>query len=713
LLVIDDSAVNRKILDKMLSGTYGIIEAANGKEALEKLGEHSGSIAGMILDLVMPVMDGFEFMREISGEEKYSNIPILVATSDKEQGSEQICLELGAWDFVQKPYDAAILKLRLKNIISRSRINVLEEIKRASEHDALTGLYNRKKFYEATRAALDENAGAKFVLVRFDIDHFRLFNSFFGEQAGDDLLKFIAASLERDAGSLGIRTYGRIESDVFGLCMPCDSALMDRLISGINRLFAEYIPSYYIEPSFGVYVIDDPGLPVETMYARATMAAEKCKGKYMLHVAYYDQGMTDMYYKAQKIMNEAQSALDGEQFVVYFQPKYNISTEMPYGAEALARWKHPERGMISPAEFIPVFERNGFIGKLDYYMWEHVCMLLRKWIDEGLSPAPVSVNVSRANMYNPQLIDMLTEIVEKYSIPPRMLNLELTESAYMDNPDLMRKTVAELQSRGFVIMMDDFGSGYSSLNTLKDIMVDVLKVDMKFLPTGQHNARSERILASVIRMAGWLNLPVIVEGVETKEQKNFLESIGCGYIQGFYFARPMPAESYEALLRDPKIIQTPVAEVENDGVVDIIWSASPQVDKLFQSIAQPVGVYEFVRGELSPIRVNQAFIDMFGRDAGGNEFSRAYRKYISAEDLARIYAVAGTACEERRVAECDYTRFAEGGGSMYIHMKASYVQPIKDGGVLFVALTDISERIELEREINKYRLLLEAHDRQA
>lgn len=297
LLVIEDNALNRKTLSNLLSDLYNIIEAANGEEALKQLHESSGSIACMILGIVMPVMDGFEFMREVSKTEEYRNIPILVAASDKEQESEKECLELGALDFVRKPYDGAILKLRLNNIISRSRINVLEEIKRASGHDAMTGLYSRKKFYDVTRTMLSEHRDEKFMFVRFDIDHFRLFNSFFGEQAGDDLLKFLAQSFVKCSEELDILTYGRIESDVFGMCMPCDKVRMDRLVYTVNRILAYYISSYYIEPSFGVYVIDDPMIPVETMYARATMAAEKCKGKYMSHIAYYDQSMTDMYYK--------------------------------------------------------------------------------------------------------------------------------------------------------------------------------------------------------------------------------------------------------------------------------------------------------------------------------------------------------------------------------------------------------------------------------
>ena len=260
----------------------------------------------------------------------------------------------------------------------------------------------------------------------------------------------------------------------------------------------KYNDTYYMEPSIGVYVIGDSQIPVEEMYDRASMAAESCKHKFMADVGYYDEHMTNKLRVEQELMNEAQKALDEEQFVVYLQPKTNLRTEKHYGAEALVRWKHPDKGMVSPGKFIPVFESNGFIGRLDFYMWEHTCRLLHKWIEEGLDPAPVSVNVSRANMYNPNLIENLKDLIQKYSLPSRLLQLELTESAFMDDPDMMITKVKELRESGFTVLMDDFGSGYSSLNTLKDIPVDILKVDMKFLGTGDKDGRSERILASVI-----------------------------------------------------------------------------------------------------------------------------------------------------------------------------------------------------------------------
>ena len=210
------------------------------------------------------------------------------------------------------------------------------------------------------------------------------------------------------------------------------------------------------------------------------------------------------------------------------------------------RWKHPKAGLIFPGKFIPVFERNGFISRLDYYVWEHVCRLMGKWYGDGISLSPMTVNISRGSLYNPGLADMFIGLTVKYGIPISLLNLEITESAYISEPKLMRTAVQRLRRAGFVTMMDDFGSGYSSLNMLKDIDVDALKLDMQFLANGSLTKKGEIILASVIQMADRLGMPVIAEGVETEEQKKILHRTGCKYVQGFYYEHPIPQQEYEA-----------------------------------------------------------------------------------------------------------------------------------------------------------------------
>ena len=216
----------------------------------------------------------------------------------------------------------------------------------------------------------------------------------------------------------------------------------------------------------------------------------------------------------------------------------------------LVRWIRPEEGMVPPSRFIPIFEKNGLIMKLDYYIWDKSCRLIRNWLDRGIDPFPISVNISRVSMYNPRIVEEIYDLTVKYNVPPRLFQLELTESAYTDNPETIKKAMHQLQEYGFTILMDDFGSGYSSLNVLKDIAVDVLKLDMKFM-TGAGSAnqkRSESIVANVIHLAKDLHLPVIAEGVEEIEQVEFLNSVGCEYGQGYYFAKPIPVEEYEKLV---------------------------------------------------------------------------------------------------------------------------------------------------------------------
>lgn len=534
VLIVEDQEINRLILQGILKKDYNVIEAENGKDAFEKLKQYD-EISAILMDIVMPVMDGYTFLKKLRKTE-FSSLPVIAVTGEKDESTEQKVLELGAWDFVPKPYQPKILLTRLKNVIVRSQYYLISEMNYAYEHDSLTGLDNRGKFFKETRTLLESNKDSVFALIRFDIDKFHLLNSFWGEEEGNRFLRFIADYMRRVSREIQPCTLGRINADVFCMCTPFDDAGITEYVDNACNVLEAYNKNYLIEPSFGVYVIRDRNIDIQTMYEYATLAAKECKGKYMATLYYYKPELSERAAAEQEIVNEMQKALEEGQFVPYYQPKFNLENEKPYGAEALIRWEHPVKGTISPGVFIPVFEKNGFIGKVDYYMWECVCKWLRKRIDEGHEVIPVSVNVSRVNMYNPNLVTMFVGLVKKYDIDPSLLNLEITESAYMDNPGIMEKTVIELQQEGFIILMDDFGSGYSSLNTLKNIPVDVLKIDINFLSSNGNQGRSECILASVIRMAGWLEIPVVMEGVETLQQVEFLKSIGCGYVQGFYYA---------------------------------------------------------------------------------------------------------------------------------------------------------------------------------
>jgi diguanylate cyclase (GGDEF)-like protein len=551
ILVVDDQKINRGILTQLLSSDYEVVCAENGQQALELLREKYASfLSAVILDLIMPVMDGYEFLAEKDRDEKLRNIPTIVTTSSDSAESEKKALCLGAWDFVVKPYDAAILKLRLQSVIARSQMTAFERIKYLAEYDTLTGIFNKGKFCTDTRRMLETHREQPFTLIQFDIDHFKMYNSFFGTERGDELLRFIADYLKRSFSRYPVCTYGRMDSDLFAVCLPVESrTAIEETAADLKRALQEYRSDFILVPSAGVYMISDRTLPIEGMLDRASIAAKSVKGRFSECCAFFEDTMQQRLEKEQQIINEMREALTAGQFKVYLQPQIDLQSGRPCGAEALVRWEHPRKGVVSPGLFISVFEHNGFIVNLDRYIWEEVCRGIRRWMDAGVEVPPISVNVSRIDLYNPRLPEDLKALVEKYNILPSCLNLEITESVFTENTEALNRMVCRFRDMGFLVLMDDFGSGYSSLNVLKDVDVDVLKIDMRFLSNTQNEQKSRTIISAVVQMAREIGISVVTEGVETQEQADFLRSIGCNFAQGYLFSEPVTLEQYELLLQ--------------------------------------------------------------------------------------------------------------------------------------------------------------------
>lgn len=639
ILLVDDEEVVKQRLKDVIEDDYEVLDASDGQEALEVLAANVDKVALIVLDLIMPVMDGFQFMEEFRKHQEYDNIPVIVATSNEDWHSEKKCLEAGVWDFVMKPYNPVLLQFRIKNAMDKSRMIM-------AERDAVTGLYTKFKFYRAVRSILSEETEETFAFVRFDIDRFKMINNFYGIKEGDKVLQSVAAELRKVSTAFDKFVYGRLENDVFAVCMPFREENIELLVNALQINLRKVNKDYNIKVSCGVYVINDTTLDVSEMYDRAFLAAKSCKGKFVQSIAYYNESMIEDMRQEQFIINEVNRAIEEEQFEVYLQPKINLVTDRSYGAEALVRWKHPERGMISPGEFIPIYERNGIIGRLDYYMWRHVCILLRKWIDEGKNPNPISVNVSRVNIYNPQLVQIFKKLITEYQIPAELLNLELTESAFMEDQDLVMRTMSNLHQLGFKIMMDDFGSGYSSLNVLKDMEVDYLKVDMKFLQDEEFNGKGEKVLTSVIRMAKWLHLPSIVEGVETLEQVDFLKCIGCEYAQGFYYAKPMPIADYEAFIAREEAMGAKSSADENTVIVNELWNTRSSVSMFFDMLETPIAIYEYRNDKLELLRSNNRYESdiVFDKSVSESEYNRRVQaeQELLGEAFAKI--VRGDFC---------------------------------------------------------------------
>ncbi|MEG1566640.1 MAG: EAL domain-containing protein [Anaerovoracaceae bacterium] len=703
ILVVEDNTVNRKILSKILSEEYKVLEAENGQEALKILSKHVNEIVAIMLDLIMPIMNGYEVLEALKNNSDYNNLPIVVTTDNNNNDSEIKALSLGAWDFVSKPYNPEIIKFRLKNVIDRSQLSALNQLKYLAEYDALTGIYNKTKFFDATRQMIDGSPDKLFVFLRFDVDRFQLINSFFGTAEGDKLLIYIAQNMAKDARMCEQATYGRIESDIVGFCLPYNKEEVEAIVEQSKKTLAKYNTDYDIVPSIGIYVIDDTTISVEEMYNRSTLAAKTCKGNYVDFYAYYNKDMSTKLALEQEITNEMKYALENGQFEIYLQPQYNIHTNLPCGAEALVRWRHPEKGIISPGEFIPIFEQNGFISKLDYYVWEEACKCLQGRLENDIRPYPISVNVSRVNLYNPNLVDTLLELVDRYQVNPSLLNLELTESAYTDNPTTMKKVISQLQSKGFLIMMDDFGSGYSSLSLLKDIVIDVLKIDMLFLSKTEIQGRGENIIASVIRMAKWLNIPVIAEGAETLEQVDFLRSVGCDYVQGYYFARPMPIGDYEKLCIEISAEMSKLDEkIGGQYRYDDLFSSNAEMKELFGNALQPAVIYEFVDDKIEMIRVNEAYYALLGHDDMLVNAPNVL-ELIEDEYKGIVLNAFRTCVQNRGISQSEYVRSRTNGNPLWIHTKLSYASIVGNKYIIIGELTDITMRKELDSELQKYK----------
>ena len=695
VLIVDDQEINRKLIRKQLEDTYTILEASNGLEALE-LVYKTPKVGVVLLDLVMPVMGGMQFIQKMK-EEGMGAIPIIVMTANEDKHMESLVLSAGAIDYVAKPADRLILRSRIENALMRNQMVLLQRMEFMASHDTLTGLYNRNKMFEKTHEMLLAHPETQFAFVRVDLDKFRLYKTAMGEAEGDKRLLFITEAVKKMASVFDICAYGRIDADVFCICEPYDEERIAEHVRKSQEALSSYRPDYTLESSFGVYVIDDIELSVETIFTRASMASDKCKNFYECHMAYYDAAMSEKINQEQRVTNDMLPALEQEQFEIYLQPKYDLNTDMPCGAEALVRWNHPKKGLVSPGCFIPVFEKNGFIAKLDYYMWEHVCMLLHKWITEKKEVAPVSVNMSRISMFNRHVDELITGLTEKYEIPPTLLNLEITESAYMSNPEMMGETIARLRKAGFLILMDDFGSGYSSLNTLKEIDIDILKLDMKFMPNGSDNGKSERIISSIVRMAGWLGMDVIAEGVETAEQKQFLESIGCGYVQGYYYAKPMPVQDYEQLMiKNKPLTHMKKAGEDKRELSAAVWSGNPQINDILSSIQTPVAILECSPTGTDLIRTNQSFQTEFGA-----ETKRGLYGHLNGEDEQRAKTVFAEAAERGKPVECEVQYISPAGKCIWLRIKLQRLAIIPKAAIICCMIEDITKEKLYEKRLRQ------------
>lgn len=541
ILIVENNEFNLKLLISLLADRYEIITACDGKIGLRLLEENHKDLALVLMNIQIPVLSGFDFLRRVQEDPFLSLIPIIVMTASDAPKTEVVCLNLGAADYIRKPYHAELIKKRLENVIRLRESSVsLREI----EKDSLTGLYTEQAFFHYSRRIMQFRPDKKMHVIVGRIKDFELIISIYGRKKANELLCYMASIYNKKF------KYGLLakKGKASFLCLLSDDYKLDhQKMDNVINEFTENAPIKGIRIKYGIYKNIDKNLPITTICDYASMAAETVMEDYNRDYAYYTDELAQKRIYNQMIENCFTDALKNKEFMIYYQPKIDVITEKVIGAEALVRWQRTDGSMISPENFIPIYEKNGQIQKLDAYIFGQVCRLQKRILDESKKLLSVSVNLSRSSILCEEIVEQYTKIVRENDIPITCVPLEITESASVYGQKVVKVAERLLQS-GFKLHIDDFGSGYSSMESLSRLPFSVLKID-KSLIDHICETRVEILVNHIIKLSKDLNMRVLAEGVETKEQLDILRKIKCDEIQGFYYARPMPEVEFVEYVR--------------------------------------------------------------------------------------------------------------------------------------------------------------------
>ena len=542
ILVVEDNELNREMLCAMLEDRYNVLQAENGKEGLEVLQENYRDISIIVLDVQMPVMNGYEFLHAVKDDDLLKEIPVIVATGSSDIEEEERCLELGATDFVIKPYKRNIVLKRISNIIRlRESASTLKEV----EFDDLTGVFTRQAFYHHAQRVLQDNPDIDFTVAISDIQDFSLVKERYGIKVANDLLLRNVALLRK--AQVENYIFGRYDDNQFVVMAPSSGRYAEVRKQRRGRLTIPLPEEGVAVLKFGVKRSIEHDISIKEHCRHALMALDTIKHVYGINYAMFDDDMQKFYDRRIAIERSMVKALENEEFQIFYQPKHDSRTGELIGAEALVRWTHPEYGFLSPAEFIPVFEQTGFISEVDFYAWKRTCMNQREWQDKGLRIVPISVNCSRSELLQNDFLHKWFKPLKDSALTSQYMHLEVTESLFTEHFDKLSDVLRECQQRGVKIELDDFGTGYSSLSMFQLLPLDIIKFDMSFVK-GLDSPRQTRVMAACVRLVHNLGLKSIAEGVETSQQLEKVKKMGIDAVQGYYYSRPLPKAEFERYL---------------------------------------------------------------------------------------------------------------------------------------------------------------------
>lgn len=570
------------------------------------------------------------------------------------------------------------------------------KVKGTMNSNNLSDYYYNHSFMERLRKRLPEILPNTYCIVAIDIEHFRLFNKLYGRSSGDEVIRYIYTCLKQSALEYdGIDAY--LGGDNFVAFLPDDDEVLNNIRQKIIKKFSKWNNTSAFFPLFGVYTIKDTSVLPELMYDHAMLALSHAEEDYKWHICRYTMEMESCLEEEVYLLAAIEEGLEKGEFTFFAQPQCNIATGQIVGAEALVRWQKPDGEVLLPGGFIPVLEKNKMIDQLDRYVWEKVCQWLKGWIDQGYSPVPISINVSRIDIYAMDIPKYIFSLLEKYQIPEHLIKIEITESAYTENNNRISHAVNTFRNRGLVVMMDDFGCGYSSLNMLKNIPVDVLKLDMRFLQfKEEERQKSANILESIVNMAGLLHLPIVVEGVENESQEKFVQKLGCRYIQGFYYYKPLPIKKFEELLRDKRQIDTQglvYKQVEPMHIREFI-DTNFVSDSMLNNVLGPVVFFEVLGGDIKITCVNEQYFRMLGEQHFEEDIQKEFLKRIPEEERCVFHRMIEKAFENPVLgADGMIHLLREGEQKMSVYTKVFYLREREGYRQYYCSLLDISRVI--------------------
>ena len=649
-----------------------------------------------------------EFMNHDTMLDRLENSPIPGVISEE----FRYRLQSGNWNWVrqviiggpQHGLPEGVIRFYVFDIQNRKQRElgnaVIEQQSTGAHRDGLTGLRREKEFFAAARGLVPLHEKGGWCLVALDIDQFKLFNDWNGREAGDIVLAKIGSLLvnhEINDGWLA----GYLGQDDFCILMPYTEAGMQALYGAVSEIIDAYGSAMSFTPIVGICMIDGPATVLDLL-DRAKLASNAAKDDFKHRIRHFEPEMyrqTDAEYR---LLTDFQEAMANHEISYALQPQCRLSTGRVVGAEALARWQKPDGKLIPPGEFVPVLEKHGFITDLDRYIWEDVCARIRSWIDAGHDPVPISVNVSRHDIYSLDVAEHFESLLAKYDLPTSAIKIEITESAYADDTGRIDETARRLREKGFLVLIDDFGSGYSSLNMLDSMSVDVIKLDMRFLHMNEKDRKkSIRILESTVSMAKALGLAVITEGVETEEQAEFLSSIGCRYVQGFHLYRPMSCEDFEKLVSDESQIDRSGFQVKPNDEFQVREFLDQNVinDSMLNSILGAVAIVAWEGDDVNIVRFNEQFYEELGIPHLEKHLA-CNQLYVDAKDRERYWEMIKEALDDPLNGVTDVIRYRRADGTPFDLLLHFYFIGEIDGSKRFyTTIRNISQITEMRDEL--------------